>query len=465
MKNGHNSAAYRAAGLGIPVVIAVLCACSPPLDTRYEYITPVAADEDVFAYGRISPNGRFLVYSSERHNTRRPSVSRRIMHVYDVANERVVFSEPGIDGYWSPDGAQLIYLSQRYTRAVSILNIPSMEVRRNVAPTGLGDYYSWGVDDSGRDVILTIDGNFYYLIDGIASEAFGEVVACPVLGPAERPLLSKDAKLLTVFFEGTVVVRKFDDCTGAVFTNISGAKADFSWDNRYIAFHEQDWRGRTRIVVVDLDRRVAIPVTEWGSACLFPSWTRDGRLSFFCASRRYRGFVIADKFLSNPANPLPRSGPLEAMRGHADAPPVAWTRIFGAPQPNVEIAMVLVCSLWSAHCPEAVRSFERLAGEIRATGLDAAVFVATVSGGAEEGRARALLERHGPDIPMLGLDASRAWLTGAQNQIPATLVFRDGVLGEQHLGELDYEVLQELAAGSRSERRLTTSAGRPPRRR
>src|SRR5437764_7890922 len=33
---------------------------------------------------------------------------------------------------------------------------------RDVAPPGLGDYYSWAFRD-GRDLILTIQSNFYYL--------------------------------------------------------------------------------------------------------------------------------------------------------------------------------------------------------------------------------------------------------------------------------------------------------------
>ena len=38
----------------------------------------------------------------------------------------------------------------------------AVELVRNVAPTGLGDYFSWAVRD-GRNLILTIASNYYYL--------------------------------------------------------------------------------------------------------------------------------------------------------------------------------------------------------------------------------------------------------------------------------------------------------------
>jgi hypothetical protein len=36
---------------------------------------------------------------------------------------------------------------------------------RDVAPQGLGDYYSWASRD-GKDLILTINSNYYYLNAG-----------------------------------------------------------------------------------------------------------------------------------------------------------------------------------------------------------------------------------------------------------------------------------------------------------
>ena len=52
-------------------------------------------------------------------------------------------------------------------------------------------------------------------------------------------------------------------------------------------------------------------------------------------------------------------------------------------------------------------------------------------------------------LPEISLSPERVELTGAFNQIPATLLFRDGVLVDRRLGALSYEdVLQWVQVGS-----------------
>jgi Tol biopolymer transport system component len=156
----------------------------------------LASDKGVFAYSRISPDGRFLAYASEARNIVSGSGRSQVVTVVDLLEETVVFEEPGIDAYWSPDGQRMIYLSY-------------------------------------RDAV------------------------------------------------NTVVVRSLADCADVLDTGLPGAKADFSWDGRYIAFHAPNTSGRGyEIQVVDLESRTVRTITRLSGSSFFPSWTRDGRLSF-----------------------------------------------------------------------------------------------------------------------------------------------------------------------------------------
>lgn len=48
---------------------------------------------------------------------------------------------------------------------------------------------------------------------------------------------------MSTFVEGEVVVRHLDDCEGMIRTRMSGAKADFSFDGRFLAFHAEKDKG------------------------------------------------------------------------------------------------------------------------------------------------------------------------------------------------------------------------------
>jgi hypothetical protein len=74
---------------------------------RFERVYPLSANEGVFAYSRISPDGNVLAYASETRGGR-----QRTIRVVDLRTREVVFTEPGIDAYWSTDGTRMIWLSQ-----------------------------------------------------------------------------------------------------------------------------------------------------------------------------------------------------------------------------------------------------------------------------------------------------------------------------------------------------------------
>jgi hypothetical protein len=393
----------------------------------------LAPAEGVFAYARISPNGKLLAYASERG-------SARTVTVVDLATGKTLFTEPGIDAYWSNDGRRMIYLSNRH--GVTIRHHDTGEIVRDVAPGSLGDYYSWAVRD-GRNLILTIQSNYYYLDGDKAELPHGRVPPCPDIGRGDRPLISKDGRRITTFVRGNVVVRPLTDCEAVFNTGIQGAKADFSWDGRYVAFHAPKSGGRGYdVVVVDTERRTLRTVTGGlAGSSYFPSWTEDGRLNFRYDGDDYRGFITASNVLSVPERPLP------ARPAEVPAQP-KWEDLFPeTPRPDTRMALVLIWSTWSAHSPDALTDLQRFA----AGRDDVGVFTALETGSLRPDVDR-LLSRHRIALPEIPLAPMRFLKTEAVNQIPTTLLFRDGVQIDRRLGAQTDDALVEWISRAESDR-------------
>jgi hypothetical protein len=409
---------------------------------RFEQVFPLAPEEGVFAYARISPDGRFLAYASEAKRARALGGVDRTVTVVDLRTRRILFTEPGIDAYWSTDGERMIFLSQQAGRgSVSIRHHDAGTLVRDVAPANLGDYYSWGVRD-GRDLILTIASRYYFLEGDKALLPAGRVEPCEGIGVGERPLLSKDGRRITTFVRGTVVIRNLTDCDDVFETAIRGAKADFSWDGRYVAFHVQkpDSKGY-EILVVDTIRRTVRTVTDLPGSSFFPSWTRDGRLCFRYDGADYRGFLMASDVLAAPERPLPSTDQrIPARRTWADVFPET-------PPPSTRRALVTVWGTWSAHSPDALMDLQRARRYFAGRGLDVSVLTAT-DPGSRRGDVSRLRRRYAIDLPEIPLAPERLPLTEAHNQIPATLLFEDGVLIGRRLGAQTFD---ELRAWLRSE--------------
>ncbi|HET9372756.1 MAG TPA: hypothetical protein VFO19_20975, partial [Vicinamibacterales bacterium] len=342
-------------------VIAISANVQTP-SPAFKQAHALAATEGVFAYSRISPDGNYLAYASQAFDTSVPrrqsaenlygpsgNVTSQTVTVVDLRGGKILFTERGIDPYWSLDDERIIYSGP----SVSIWHRRTGEISRNVVPAGLGDYYSWAVHE-GRDLIQTITGNYYYLDGDKGVLPAGKVPRCPAIGAGERPLISKDGVRITTFVRGNVIVRNRTDCEGVIDTGLAGQKADFSYDGRYIAFHAQ--RPGTRhydILVVDLEQRTVRNVTaSLAGSSLFPNFTRDGRLSFRYDSPDYRGFMFASKFLGLPASPLPKtSGALRDDRTWGDVFPESR-------RPATAYTMVLIWSSWSAHSPIALADMQ-----------------------------------------------------------------------------------------------------------
>ena len=401
---------------------------------RFTRILPLAAAEGVFAYARISPDGKTLAYASESAAFPGARAITRTVRVVDLESRRVVFNEPGIDAYWSNDGRRMIFLSS-VDDGVTIRHHDNGVITRDVAPADLGDYFSWAVRD-GRNLVLTIQSRYYYLDGDKAVLPAGRVTSCPGIGVGDRPLISKDGRRITTFVRGVIVIRSLTDCDDVIDTGIRGAKADFSFDGRYVAFHAPKTGGRDyEIQVVDVVRRTVRTVTDLPGSSFFPSWTADGRLCFRYDGDDYRGFIMADDVLSAPERPLPGAPGVSTSLG--------WTDLFPeTPEPAHDLNLVLIWATWSAHSPDALADLERARASFAARGTDVGVATA-VDAASRRADVAETLRRYAVDLPEIPLAPERLVSTEAINQMPTTLLFRGGDLVDRRLGAQTAGQLEE----------------------
>src|SRR4029079_8095261 len=121
-------------------------------------------------------------------------------------------------------------------------------------------------------------------------------------------------------------------------------------------FHvaKKDLKGY-EIVVVDTQDRTVRYVTKLPRSRLFSSWTKDGRLSFRYDGDDYKGFMMAEDFLSVPAEPLPNGGAKVPAR-------LTWSELFPeTPQPAHRVNLALIWATWSAHSPYALTDLQQAA--------------------------------------------------------------------------------------------------------
>lgn len=429
----------RCAGL----LAGLLLTGQAPPGPTFERIYPLEPDQGVFAYSRISPDGRYLAYAAEKVNSLPPGNMgprgappiAQTVKVVDLITRQILFNEVGIDAYWSPDSERIIFASYA-AGSVSIWHRSNNSIARNVAPIGLGDYFSWAERD-GRQLIATITSNYYYLKGDKAVLPARRVTSCPDIGVGDRPLISKDGRRISTFVRGTIVVRGLSDCKDIIDTGLQGAKADFSFDGRYLAFHDArpDGAGE-QIEVVDLQKRTVRTITSsLPGSSLFPSWTRDGRLSFRYDGPDYRGFMMASNVLSAPERPLPATPRKLSMNR-------TWQEIFPeTPAPRQKLTIVTIWGTWSAHSPIILRDLQRASADFRRRGVDVAVLTAV-----EPASYRTDLDRirsqNGVTLPEIPLTPARFALTEAVNQSPTTLVFRDGKLIDRRLGPQSFDSLK-----------------------
>lgn len=427
-------------------ILALTSASHAPPAPKFEKVFALKPAEGVFAYSRISPDGKLIAYASEIKKPGGRGITQTVT-IVDLVTKNTLFTEEGIDAYFSTDGTRAIFLSFMHRPAgpefikgswgVSMRNVATGTTIRDVAPVNLGDYYSWAKRD-GRDLILTINSNYYYLDGDKAAKPYGTVQSCPDIGTGERPLISKDGTQISTFVRGTVVIRNLTDCKYTLDTGIRGAKTDFSWDGRYVAMHapKADASDGYDLVVVDLQQHTIRNITRaLKGSSYFPSWTRDGRLSFRYDGDDYKGFMFASDVLTAPAIPLPPTSQKIPITRE-------WSDLFPeTPRPTNEYSIVLVYGTWSAHSPIALADLQKTGQYIEDAGLDVGVMTAT-DPGSREGDIAKLLTSHEIKLRRIPLAPARAYLTEITNQSPATLLFRDGHLIDRRLGAQTYDELR-----------------------
>ena len=427
----------RLALLLVVITTALSAAPAPPSGPIYTQVYTLRPTEGVFAYARISPDGNRLVYASQL--PARPGVSRGWTEtLVDLTTKTVLFNESGIDAYWDLDGKRIIYSGDG---GVTVRHVDTGTRAVSPAASGLGDYYSWAIRD-GKDLILTIESNYYYLDQDKAVLPSSKVSSCPGIGTGERPLISKDGRRITTFVKGNVVVRGLDNCDDVFDTGIQGAKADFSWDGKYIAFHALKKTGDGyEIKIVDIEKRTVRTLAGLNGSALFPSWTKDGRLCFRYDGPDYRGFMMAKGVLDVAAEPLPPAPQaLPADR--------TWSEIFPeTPAPQSHFTIVMIWAPWSAHSREAFGELEQARDYLSARMPSLSVLAAADPGSRQADVTRQLADFH-VTVPSITLSGRGLLLTEGRNQMPTTLLFRDGVLIDRRLGAQSFERLRDWVGGA-----------------
>lgn len=404
--------------------------CGTPGRTTYAPILPLKPEEGVFAYSRISPDGKFLSYASEIWVK---DTFLRTVNIVDLERKKVLFSEPGLDSYWAPDGEHVIFLSQTSPdeTAVCIWNRKDGSVTRNIAPPTLGDYFTWGQSE-GRNVILTQENHYYYLENGKAVRPYRTVPAFPPLGAGEQPMISKDGKRITTFYRGTILIRGLDEQGPVIETKLGGGKGDFSYDGRYVAFHfvqKGADKDTYQIRVVDLKTKEFLQVTDLPGSCYYPSWTRDGQLAFRYDSKDYRGFMMATGFLDGPRYPLPETYPGEA-KGEG-----RLSSLFSkTPPPIKKVVVVNFWAGWCVHCRGELPILNQIRKELMKGRHDAEIIGACDPTSFKSDR-DFILQRSHLDLPQIDITSKEVKAFGIQ-VYPSTLVFVDGHLVEKHHGAL-----------------------------
>ena len=398
---------------------------------QYERAFALKPKEGVFAYARISPDGKRLAYASQM--SARPSAQRSwAVTAVDLTTKKTLFSENGIDAYWSNDGTRVIYSGNG---GVVIRNVATSASNAYPEAAQLGDYFSWSVRD-GKDMVMTIASNYYYVTKDGPVLPHTHVTTCEGMGTGERPLISHDGKRISTFVKGILVVRALDNCDGIINTHIQGSKADFSWDNRYIAFHAVKPAGTGyEIRIVDLEKKTVRTLPNLEGSSLFPSWTKDGRLCFRYDGSDYRGFLIASNVLDTPEAPLPSVS--EALNDNRQ-----WEDIFPETASAKGIRVVMIWAPWSAHSLDAFTNLEQARTDLALRGVTLDVVAAADPGSRESDITSQLNDFH-VTVPRIPITSRHLTMTEARNQMPTTMLFKDGKLIESKLGAQSAETLRE----------------------
>jgi hypothetical protein len=125
---------------------------------------------------------------------------------------------------------------------------------------------------------------------------------------------------------------------------------------------------------------------------------------------------------------------------------LAWTDVFPeTPPPAHRLNLVMIWGTWSAHSPTALTDLQRAREHFARQHDDVGVMMATDPGSRQPDIDRMLREQH-VTLQRIPLAPGRLSLTEAENQIPTTLLFREGRLVDRRLGAQSFEQLRDWIA-------------------
>jgi hypothetical protein len=149
--------------------------------------------------------------------------------------------------------------------------------------------------------------------------------------------------------------------------------------------------------------------------------------------------MMADNVLGAAERPLPTTDQHVPARR-------AWADMFPETElPAHRLNLVTVWGTWSAHSPDALLDLQRARQYFEKQSIDVGVMTAT-DPGSRRADITGLLQRYHIALPEIPLAGRRLTLTEAHNQIPTTLLFRDGVLIDRRLGAQTYDSLRAWIA-------------------
>ena len=107
--------------------------------------------------------------------------------------------------------------------------------------------------------------------------------------------------------------------------------------------------------------------------------------------------------------------------------------------------LALIWATWSAHSPYTLTDLQQAAKFFESTHADVGV-VTAIELGSQPADVAKMRRDNAITLPQIPLAPARLTYTEALNQIPTTLLFRDGVLVDRRLGAQTADALREWVA-------------------
>jgi TolB protein len=217
----------------------------------------------------------------------------------DGQNPHVVTEskEPLMSPAWSPDGAQLAYVSfEQRLSTIYVQNLKSGERRRISAHAGVNQAPAWSPD--GKKLAMTLstrDGNLDVYVLDLDSQALTRITEDP--GIDTEPEWSKDGQSLYFTSDRAggpqiykIGIRPGDKPRRLTFQGSYNARPRISADESQLCFVTQE-EGGYRIATMDLRGHGDVQVLTKGPADVSPSYAPNGAVVIYATRDHGRGVL------------------------------------------------------------------------------------------------------------------------------------------------------------------------------